>query len=87
VIAFARRNADTWVVAAVPRRPSVLADVGVPPIGAEIWNETALALPDGAPLQFTNVLTGETIASTDSGLPIAEAMATLPLTLLVSTRP
>jgi (1->4)-alpha-D-glucan 1-alpha-D-glucosylmutase len=84
VIAFARRQGDRWVIAVVPRRPSVLADVGTPPIGGDVWIETAVALPDEAPGAFENVLTGELARTTTAGLPLAEICATLPVALLVS---
>jgi (1->4)-alpha-D-glucan 1-alpha-D-glucosylmutase len=84
VIAFARHHGEGWVIAVVPRRPSALADVGTPPIGAGIWNETALALPGDAPAQFENVLTGEIARSSSLGLPLAEIFATLPVALLAS---
>ena len=84
VIAFARRSLDRWVIALVPRRPSALAGVGEPPIGSAVWNDTALALPDDAPTSFTNALTGETVDSTENSLPLSDALATLPIALLVS---
>ena len=84
VIAFARRHGEQWVIAVVPRRPSVLVEVGVPPIGGEVWNETALALPEDAPVEFRNALTGETVPVVAGGLALADALATLPVGLLVS---
>ena len=84
VIAFARRKDDRWVIAIVPRRPSVLVDVGVAPIGAEVWNETALALPDGAPTMFEHAVTGEAVEARAGALALAAALETLPLALLVS---
>ncbi len=59
VIAFARRSGERWVIAVVPRRPSALVEVGVAPVGGVVWGETALALPEGAPVEFENALTGE----------------------------
>ena len=84
VIAFARRQAGRWVIAVVPRRPSVLVDVGVAPLGSEVWNETALALPDDAPMEFRNALTGEIVRTAEGGLALAEALATVPVGLLVA---
>jgi maltooligosyltrehalose synthase len=54
------------------------------PIGAEVWNETALALPDGAPTMFEHAVTGEALQARAGALTLADAMETLPLALLVS---
>ena len=62
VIAFARRNGETWVIAIVPRLPVGLVAVGVAPIGPHVWGDTAIRLPDGAPREFRNALTGEHLA-------------------------
>jgi (1->4)-alpha-D-glucan 1-alpha-D-glucosylmutase len=85
VIAFARRSGERWVIAVVPRRPSVLVEVGAAPIGGDVWNETALALPDGAPVEYRNALTGERVGVEDGQLGLANALATLPVGLLVGT--
>jgi (1->4)-alpha-D-glucan 1-alpha-D-glucosylmutase len=84
VIAFARRSGEQWVVAVVPRRPSALVDVGVAPVGGAVWGKTALALPEGAPTSFANVLTGERVSASDGGLGLKDALATLPVGLLVA---
>ena len=84
MIAFARRLGEQWVIAVVPRRPSVLAGVGIAPIGSEVSHETALALPEDAPVEFRNALTGETVPVTAGGLALSDALATLPVGLLVS---
>jgi maltooligosyltrehalose synthase len=84
VIAFARRSLDQWVIAVVPRRPSALVEVGAAPLGDAVWNESALALPEAAPTTFTNALTGEVVTAENGGLPLAHALATLPVALLVS---
>jgi (1->4)-alpha-D-glucan 1-alpha-D-glucosylmutase len=84
VIAFARRDGDAWVLAIVPRLPVGLAPVGVPPLGREVWNETAIALPEQAPRRFTNALTGEVVVLADEvRLPVGEALEVLPVGLLV----
>ena len=84
VIAFARRSGERWVIAVVPRRPSALVEVGAAPIGGAVWGETALALPEGAPTEFENALTGERLQATDGALPLKDALATLPVALLVA---
>jgi (1->4)-alpha-D-glucan 1-alpha-D-glucosylmutase len=85
VIAFARRHEDAWVIVVVPRLPVGLAPVGSPPLGQAVWGETAIGVPDGAPTQLANALTGELVPARAGTLALADALATLPVALLVST--
>jgi (1->4)-alpha-D-glucan 1-alpha-D-glucosylmutase len=80
VVAFSRGAGAVLVV--VPR---LLARLGVsgPPLGASVWQNTTLApgpVPVGARLQ--NILTGESLVVGESGLPVAEVLATFPVALL-----
>jgi (1->4)-alpha-D-glucan 1-alpha-D-glucosylmutase len=84
VIAFARHDGRTWVLAIAPRLPVGLSAVGVPPVGRHVWSDTAIRLPDGAPHEFRNALTGEHLAVSDGSIALADALATLPLALVVS---
>ena len=86
-IAFARRHADAWAIAVVPRLPVGLAPVGVPPLGRAIWNETALELPEDAPAGFRDVLTGEPVTAVEGRIPLGDALGALPVALLVAEHP
>jgi len=76
IIAFARRLNDQWCLVAVPRLMAKLTRAGTPPLGAKVWQDTTIELPDGAPSQWTNALTGEKVTSP---LLAANLFSTLPV--------
>ena len=82
VVAFARRAGDAWAVAVAPRLTVGLGR-GRWPVG-EVWGRSVLRLPDGAPERWSNVLTGEELSVSGGGLPLARALATLPVALLTA---
>ena len=82
VVAFARRAGDAWAVAVAPRL-TVGPGRGRWPVG-EVWGRSVLRLPDGAPERWSNVLTGEELSVSGGGLPLARALATLPVALLTA---
>jgi (1->4)-alpha-D-glucan 1-alpha-D-glucosylmutase len=79
VIAFARRLGRAWALAAVPRLTVGLAPEGVLPVGQRIWKGTRLELPESAPGEWTDALTGEVVE--DAG-DLAAVFARLPHALL-----
>jgi len=86
-IAFARcvngGEGTRWLLVAVPRCASRLAVDGQPfPLG-EAWGKTRLALPDGAPGTWRDLLSGETVTAEEGLLPLASAFGTLPVAALV----
>jgi (1->4)-alpha-D-glucan 1-alpha-D-glucosylmutase len=60
VCAFARRMDNAWVLAAAPLLTTQLVEPNHMPLGQEVWGTSGILLPDGAPLEWRNVLTGET---------------------------
>jgi hypothetical protein len=55
------------------------------PLGAEVWHDTAVALPgwpDGA--RFRNLFTGEVLAVHDGALPMGEVFSHFPGAALVA---
>ncbi len=85
VCAFARRHEGTWALVAVPRLPAGLVDVGVLPVGREVWGEDLLLLPDDAPDRWYNVFTGETLKPPVAAdrLPLFLVFGTFPVALLL----
>jgi (1->4)-alpha-D-glucan 1-alpha-D-glucosylmutase len=85
VVAFARRHADVGVIAIAGRLwASLGTDVRVPPLGATIWEDTAIGadlLPAGA--EPINALTGERVSVRDGRILIADAFANFPAALLL----
>jgi maltooligosyltrehalose synthase len=55
-----------------------------PPLGTEIWGNTQLQLPESSARgRYRNVLTGETLETSDNGqLPLADLLAVFPVALL-----
>ena len=90
VFGFSRRLGDRQAIVAVPRLLTRLvpAPEGLP-LGAEVWQDTRLLLPDGEPKpSWHNLFTGETLTCVDSeeqpALSLAEVFADFPVALLLS---
>ncbi|HJT77308.1 MAG TPA: malto-oligosyltrehalose synthase, partial [Gemmataceae bacterium] len=88
LFAFARRAGEQWAVVAVPRLLTRLVpDVGRPPLGAEVWQDTRLLLPGVDPgARWRNFFTGEGLAAAEQqGLSLAAAdiFAHFPVALLL----
>jgi (1->4)-alpha-D-glucan 1-alpha-D-glucosylmutase len=66
VVAYARRQGPRWVLVAVPRLLTGLCAAGEAPLGAKVWRETVIMLPQDAPESWRNVFTGETISASPS---------------------
>src|SRR5262249_29162865 len=81
VVAFARRYRDQWCIVAVPRLMARLAARGTAVLGEKVWRKTIVELPDDAPSQWTNVLTGEI---TSTALLASQLFSTLPFAFLTN---
>lgn len=86
VVAFARRQENSWVVVAAARLFTKIfpaADISLHP---GVWQESFLSLPDDAPKELVNIFTGETIKSLPHGqsksLDLANLFQNLPVALL-----
>ncbi len=88
LFAFARRAGAACALVAVPRLPARLApDPAHPPLGAAVWQETRLLLPDVDPaVRWCNVFTGECLTPTENegrlSLAAADLLAHFPVALL-----
>lgn len=87
--AFARRHGGVTAVTIVPRLPVTmgLAD-GDLPLGKRAWKETAVRLPGPAPDRWRDALAGRRCPATADAngirIPIADALQSLPVALLLS---
>jgi (1->4)-alpha-D-glucan 1-alpha-D-glucosylmutase len=85
VCAFARVADGTAAVTVIPRL-LVRRGVDAVPLGAEYWADTRVELPRELGGRFTNVLTGERLATAPAdeapGLPLADILAAFPVALL-----
>ena len=93
VIAFARKFDHTNVLVVVPRLvASLLNDLDLPPIGAQIWEDTHVLLPFCAGReQCQNVFTGKVqeLTKTDghTKIGVSAALAEFPVALCVLSEP
>jgi len=91
LIAVARRQGPTTIVAAVPRLVMQLTSPEQPfPTGEDVWGPTRLLLPsDAERTRYRNLFTGEVlepaVASSDAALLPAEIFRHCPVGLLVAT--
>ncbi|HYF10705.1 MAG TPA: malto-oligosyltrehalose synthase [Actinomycetota bacterium] len=83
VIAAARRNGRSWVVAVAPRFSTKLAEAGTWPLG-DVWGRTSVELPSGAPARWRDIYTSDEVEVRAGGLPVADALARFPVALLGS---
>ena len=89
VCAFARRAGETTLVAVAVRFPAHLAAAGesTPPLGAAVWGDTCIELPEGLPEDYRDALTGEPCGTTLRDgvpvLPLSRVLAYFPGALLL----
>jgi (1->4)-alpha-D-glucan 1-alpha-D-glucosylmutase len=86
LIAFARRQDDQVALIVAPRLYRRLAEdsrlaLNDAPLG-DIWQGTAIRLPDDAPTTWRQVLTDATITETAGSLPVADVLAAFPVAIL-----
>jgi len=86
VLAFARRLRGRWAIAAVPRLVSAIGPSGSFPTGPEVWSDTSLALPKGAPTSWRDLLTDKDVEAKGDSLALGELFGTFPVALLVPGR-
>jgi len=82
VCVFARRYGEKWALVAVPRFFTQLSEVGVLPIGKQVWQEDHIPLPEDAPRNWLNIFTGETICGVKS-IALAELFHKFPGAMLM----
>ncbi len=82
IIAFARRYQHQWAIVVAPRLLSHIIQEGDFPLGRQVWQDTELTMPDGAPLECRNVITGEAL-SAGNVLPVGDILHSFPVALLM----
>lgn len=82
VIAFAWRYQRQWALVIAPRFLSHLVQEGDFPLGRQVWRDTEVILPDGAPAAWRNVITGE-VLSAGKALTVGEILLSFPVALLM----
>lgn len=89
--AFARVSKDRVIVIVVPRLVFGLMDgAEVQPLGAEVWKNTAMRLPQPCPARWRNTLTAERISAVGHGadaiIEVGHALNRFPVAMLASNQ-
>jgi (1->4)-alpha-D-glucan 1-alpha-D-glucosylmutase len=84
VVAWARRLGRQWAIVLAGRFYARLGEPGRPPVGAKVWHDNPLPLPEDAPHKWQEKFTGITLICNGSGLPLAEIFSQLPVALLIN---
>jgi (1->4)-alpha-D-glucan 1-alpha-D-glucosylmutase len=87
ICAFARRFGERWVVAAAPRLLARILPPGRPPLGEPVWKDAFLSLPQGTPVHWHNILSGENLSACETkggqmGLALHQIFKTCPVALM-----
>lgn len=83
VIAFARQHDEHgWAIIAAPRFLTGVVQPGTMPLG-DVWAGTELLLPQDAPAEWREAITGRPVQSSAGSLPLAEAWRAFPGAMLV----
>ena len=82
VIAFAWRYEQQWALVVAPRFFSHLVQEGGFPLGRQVWQDTEVIMPDGAPAAWRNVITGE-VLSAGKTLSVGDILLSFPVALLM----
>jgi (1->4)-alpha-D-glucan 1-alpha-D-glucosylmutase len=83
IIAFQREYDGKGTVTIAPRFFATLVEEGRLPLGSEVWQDTRVAMPDSAPVKWTNTLTGEIIPG-EKNIAVGQILQHFPVALLVS---
>ena len=82
VIAFAWRYQRQWALVMAPRFLSHLVQEGDFPLGRQVWQDTEVIMPDGAPAAWRNGITGE-VLSASQALSVGDMLLSFPVALLM----
>lgn len=83
VIALGWREQHQWALTIAPRFFSRLVGEEELPLGRQVWEDTGVPLPPGAPTVWRNVFTDQEVAAVDRSLLVADALADFPVALLI----
>jgi (1->4)-alpha-D-glucan 1-alpha-D-glucosylmutase len=86
IYAFCRRHGKEWTLTVVPRLTTKLVPADKFPLGPA-WGQSQLLLPQNAPRNWRNVLTGEQIDVPErKGLAVSEVLRTCPVALMTNVQ-
>jgi (1->4)-alpha-D-glucan 1-alpha-D-glucosylmutase len=82
VIAFAWRYEHQWALIIAPRFLSHLVQEGEFPLGRQVWRDTQVKMPKGAPAAWRNVITSE-VLSAGKALSVGDILLSFPVAFLI----
>ncbi len=82
VIAYAWRYQRQWALVMAPRFLSHLVSEEDFPLGRQVWQDTEVIMPNGAPATWRNVITNE-VLSAGQALPVGDTLLSFPVALLI----
>ncbi len=83
LVAYARHHRSDWAMVVVPRLPVGVAGPGRMPVGADLWADASVMLPDGSPGHLVDVLTGSAV-SVGRRVAVGDLFAVLPFSVLAA---
>ncbi|MBC5992348.1 malto-oligosyltrehalose synthase [Pontibacter cellulosilyticus] len=83
-LAFARHFKNEWAIVVVPLLLTKLVSKSNLPLGAEVWEDTAIEIPEDAPSQWSFVFGKDTWQGSNT-IPLAEIFKTFPVAFLTAT--
>ncbi|MBU1125110.1 MAG: malto-oligosyltrehalose synthase, partial [Candidatus Omnitrophica bacterium] len=83
LVVFLRKNANASVICIAPRLLSSLVPEGNPPLGEEIWKDTAIILPPESASSWKDIFSNEQIRVADGRIAVAAALRYFPVALLM----
>jgi (1->4)-alpha-D-glucan 1-alpha-D-glucosylmutase len=81
VVAFARQWENRWSITVAPRLFASLISPDQLPLGREVWEDTSIALPEGAPSSWRHIFT-ERVLEAGRSLDLAVVCESFPAGLL-----
>lgn len=82
VIAFARSEQGAFAICIVPRFMTGVVGEGEFPHGLEVWGDTAVKLPPGAPRRWRDAISGLRVLGSGA-VSVGEALRSFPVSLLM----
>ena len=83
VVAFARREQNSWAIAVAPRMLTRLVNENQFPLGPQVWKDTEIVFPTEAHVSWRDEISGLVIAD-GHALPLAKMLQYFPVALLTS---
>jgi (1->4)-alpha-D-glucan 1-alpha-D-glucosylmutase len=84
ILAYARHAQGAWAITVVPRFLTGIIREGVLPVGDDIWEDTAIVLPEGAGNQWHEIFTATPLTGHERHLLIGDILRRFPVALLSS---